>query len=99
MFGLRYLRNVATLKLDVAKCTGCRLCVDVCPHKVFIIESKRAKIVDLDACMECGACMLNCKDEAIFVESGVGCAEAIIMGAIKGTEPNCDCGEGSDICC
>ncbi|MFH2036827.1 MAG: mercury methylation ferredoxin HgcB [Candidatus Zixiibacteriota bacterium] len=99
MFGLRYLRNVVTLRLDVDKCTGCRLCVEVCPHKVFSMEYKRAIIIDRDACMECGACMINCKDGAIFVESGVGCAEAIIKGAIKGTEPSCDCGDSSSSCC
>jgi NAD-dependent dihydropyrimidine dehydrogenase PreA subunit len=91
MFKLRYLKNVATLKLDVPKCNGCRMCTIVCPHQVFSMENKRAKIVDLDACMECGACALNCPTAAISVKAGVGCATAVIYGALKGTEATCGC--------
>lgn len=100
MIGLRYLKNVSTLELDKDKCTGCRMCTIVCPHSVFIIEDKKAKIRDKDACMECGACSLNCPESAITVNSGVGCAAAVIQGAIKGTEPCCDCGgQKDDVSC
>ncbi len=99
IFGLRYLPNVTTLVLDVEKCTGCQKCVEVCPHAVFEMVAKRAQIVDLDACMECGACALNCPDDALAVDSGVGCASGIIIGAIRGTEPTCDCDSGGSSCC
>lgn len=56
MFGLRYLRNVATLVLDESKCNGCGMCVTVCPQEVLTLEERRAHIVDRDGCMECGAC-------------------------------------------
>ncbi len=91
MNGLRYLKNVVTLELSADKCIGCGMCVVVCPHRVFEMNDQKAVIVDRDACMECGACALNCSVEAIYVESGVGCAAAIIKGALTGTEPNCDC--------
>ena len=78
-------------QLDEARCNGCRMCVEVCPHAVFEMVEKRAVIRDRDACMECGACAMNCPEEALTVDSGVGCASAIITGAIKGTEPTCDC--------
>ena len=87
--GMRYLPNVATLKLDQAKCNGCKLCVEVCPHAVFVVEDKLAQIVDLDACMECGACARNCEPGALTVDSGVGCATAVIYGAFQGREPSC----------
>ena len=95
---LRYLPNVATLKLDVETCTGCGMCTTVCPHGVFVIENGKARITDLDACMECGACARNCPVEAISVAAGVGCATGVIKGALRGTEPTCDC-LGNSSCC
>ena len=98
MFDLRYLPGVATLRLDYQRCTGCRKCVEVCPHAVFEVKGNNADIIDLDACMECGACAMNCPEEALSVNSGVGCAAGIIIGAIRGTEPTCDCSGGTDCC-
>jgi len=95
MAGLRYLKGVVTLKLDTTKCNGCNMCVKVCPHAVFEIKEKKAVIVDKDACMECGACAINCSEQAISVDSGVGCAAGIITGALRGTEPTCDCSSDS----
>ena len=98
MATLRYLRDVVTLKVDHQRCIGCGMCIDVCPHAVFQLENKKASIVDRDACMECGACAKNCPVMAISVQSGVGCLTAIIQGAIRGTEPDCDC-VGNSTCC
>lgn len=70
--GLEYIKGVSTLELYVDKCIGCGLCSTVCPHAVFKIENKRAKVVDKDSCIECGACAKNCPTQAIEVRSGVG---------------------------
>ena len=91
MVSLRYLPNVVSLELDAGKCTGCGMCVTVCPHAVFQIENGKARIADRDACMECGACARNCPEGALSVQAGVGCAAAIIIGALCGSKPNCDC--------
>ena len=87
----QYLKNVVTLELDPAKCVGCGRCAEVCPHGVFAIEDKKARLLDRDNCMECGACQKNCPAEAISVGAGVGCAQAVIVGFLRGTEPDCDC--------
>ena len=94
----RYLKNVATLEYDPALCIGCRLCIEVCPHNVFRMAGKKAEVIDVDKCMECGACELNCEPGALKVKQGVGCASVVIYGFLKGTEPNCDCGEGQSCC-
>lgn len=94
----RYLKNVATLRLSAEKCIGCGRCAEVCPHGVFSVNEKGIKIEDIDGCMECGACAKNCPTFAITVAAGVGCATAVIMGCLKGTEPSCDCSSG-DGCC
>jgi NAD-dependent dihydropyrimidine dehydrogenase PreA subunit len=91
MQGMRYIDDVVTLKLDAEKCTGCQMCTIVCPHGVFAMADKRAVIADLDACMECGACALNCASGAITLKPGVGCASAIIRGWLTGSEPTCGC--------
>ncbi len=91
MSELRYIEGVATLELDASKCNGCMLCTMVCPHAVFEVTDRRARIVDLDACMECGACAKNCAQGAISLKPGVGCAAAIIHSWIHGGEPSCGC--------
>jgi ferredoxin len=88
---LRYIEDVVTLELDRERCNGCGTCVAVCPHAVFVLRDGRAFLADRGACMECGACALNCVPGAIGVEPGVGCAQAIINGWLTGSEPNCDC--------
>jgi len=71
-----------TLKFDQALCTGCGICVDVCPHGVFALNRRVIHVVRADACMECGACQVNCPFGAIQVDSGVGCAAAMIRAAL-----------------
>ena len=99
MRGETYLHDVVTLQLNADKCTGCTMCTIVCPHAVFAMENKKAKIVNRDLCMECGACALNCPAKAIFVKSGVGCAAGIISGILNNTEPTCSCSGSSGGCC
>ena len=88
---MKYLEDVATVAVVPDKCTGCGMCLEVCPHNVFALKDKKAVIIDKDACMECGACATNCAFEAVSVDKGVGCAAAIINSIIYGGEPTCGC--------
>jgi len=98
MIGQKYLPDVVTLEYDESKCNGCTVCTQVCPHAVFKMTNKRAVITDRDACMECGACAKNCPENAISVRAGVGCAYAIILGRLRGTEPACGCDDNASCC-
>ncbi|WP_340818321.1 mercury methylation ferredoxin HgcB [Methanolobus sp. WCC4] len=92
-----------TLQYYPEKCINCLMCTKVCPHGVFTEGEKGKGHVELtrpEKCMECGACAGNCPVEAIEVESGVGCAWAMIGAALKGKDMDSDavcCGE--DGCC
>jgi NAD-dependent dihydropyrimidine dehydrogenase PreA subunit len=86
-----YLKDVATLHLDGEKCVGCGMCMVVCPHGVFILQNRNAEILHRDACMECGACSTNCPTGAISVQTGVGCAAAVINSMLGRTSSSCCC--------
>ena len=88
---LIYLRDVVTLALNDETCAGCGTCLVVCPHNVFRLHNGKVAIADRDACMECGACATNCPTEAISVQSGVGCAQAVINAALGRTGSSCCC--------
>ncbi len=96
---MKYLANVTTLDYISGKCSGCGRCVEVCPRGVFEMQDKRAAVTDKDLCMECGACAKNCEFGAISVNSGVGCAAAIINSMITGGPPSCGCGDDGSTCC
>ena len=73
-----------TLQYDSELCVNCGRCSEVCPHGVFGAADHVVSLVRGDACIECGACQLNCPTGAIQVESGVGCASAMIFSALTG---------------
>jgi len=84
--------EVNTLVYNAELCNGCALYTAVCPHAVFAMNGRKAVLIHPQACMECGACQVNCVTGAIRVESGVGCASAMILSALRGQkEVSCDC--------
>jgi len=52
-------------KIDPERCTGCGICVEVCPQeaiKVYDIAE-----VDGEKCTDCGTCVEECPNEAITI--------------------------------
>ena len=92
-----------TLTYDAEKCSGCGMCSTVCPHGVFGQTGDVAELSRREQCMECGACSLNCPTDAIAVESGVGCAAALMRAALTGrSDDDACCGprdDGGSSCC
>ena len=97
-----------TLQYDTDLCVNCGMCSIVCPHAVFTPGDQVAQMARPEACMECGACQRNCPASAIRVDSGVGCAAAMIWAALTGrkeatcgpdVEPSCCGEEGKTVSC
>ena len=100
MIEMAYVHVGNTLQFDVGLCIGCEMCSTVCPHGVFAMRGRVAEVVCRDACMECGACQTNCPVGAIKVDSGVGCAAAMVRAALTGRDrATCDDGSEASCCC
>lgn len=96
---------LTTLRYFPGLCNGCGLCWIVCPHAVFEPGDGVALLVRPEDCMECGACQQNCPLGAITVDSGVGCAAAMIRAALTGRKqagcnsPTDGGGRNDEACC
>ncbi len=64
------------------KCTGCGLCLEVCPSFVFELMDKKSRVLRGDWCIGCGQCGAVCPVEAILHE-----ASATGKGARLGSRP------------
>jgi NAD-dependent dihydropyrimidine dehydrogenase PreA subunit len=88
--------NENTLTFFPERCINCRRCTEVCPHGVFQEGEEKAVLFAPERCMECGACARNCPPGAIEVQSGVGCAAALMRVALTGKGEE-TCGDAG--CC
>ena len=82
-----------TLRFNHELCNNCKMCTAVCPHAVFDRTNGVVRLIRPANCMECGACQLNCPTGAVAVESGVGCAAAMMYAALTGKK-EATCGDG-----
>ncbi len=55
---------------DTEKCTGCGICVSVCPQNVFELKDGKSHVARPEDCVECMSCVENCPMKAIaLIES------------------------------
>ncbi len=58
-----------TVRVEVEKCSGCKLCIVSCPDPnvlAFIPEAKHV-VVNEHRCKGCGLCATVCPEEALTV--------------------------------
>jgi len=71
------------ITIDVARCTGCGACVDVCPTGALYLVDGKA-VVDDALCRECEACLAACPCEAITLTTRQEAApEPVRLPAIR----------------
>lgn len=54
--------------IDANECSGCGICVDICPTGVLDISGSVASMVDEGGCNGCGECMEECPLGAIAMD-------------------------------
>ncbi len=52
--------------IDPDRCTGCTLCVTVCPVGAIQGARKQPHAIDTEACVQCGRCVSSCNFGAVF---------------------------------
>jgi Fe-S-cluster-containing hydrogenase component 2 len=50
--------------IDEARCTGCGVCLNLCPQEAIVLEAERAAI-NQELCSGCGICISACPQGAI----------------------------------
>ncbi len=73
-------------EIDTSKCTFCRKCVDYCEfNAILVMPAVNFAGVNANLCHSCGACMVACDQEAIWVrENPIGSINRYSTGYGKG---------------
>jgi len=60
--------------LDEAACQGRAMCWEVCPKDCYVIDTHlhKATIAKPDACVQCGACVVQCPEDALAFVTPAG---------------------------
>jgi heterodisulfide reductase subunit A len=66
--------------VDITKCTGCEICLEICPSNAIEMIDGKAKVDPL-LCIECGACVPECPEYAIEFKNFT---ENQIIATLKG---------------
>jgi NAD-dependent dihydropyrimidine dehydrogenase PreA subunit len=62
------------ITLDEERCSGDGVCQQVCPRCVFEVDEGRglATLPGAEACVGCGACIVQCPGDALYFQSPAG---------------------------
>jgi len=63
-------KGLYALEVDPEACTGCGLCMRVCPASAVTGEKKAPHFIDKTKCVTCGSCLDACRFDAIRVVRG-----------------------------
>ncbi len=67
-------QDIRAPEINLSECNKCGRCVEVCPFDVFLQkEDGFFEVAHPERCVECGACKLNCRGDAIIFDPFPGC--------------------------
>jgi len=52
--------------VDESKCTGCGICLEVCPVEAITVD--RVAKIDSATCIDCGFCVAECPNDSISMD-------------------------------
>ncbi len=68
--------------VDEARCSGCRICNDLCPYNAILFHADRmVSEVNAALCQGCGTCIAACPAGAMH---GTGFSDAQVLAQIEG---------------
>lgn len=59
------MNEILSAEIDRGKCTGCGICVDICPLDCFRLDEDEKAFMEYDECWYCGSCILDCPENAM----------------------------------
>ncbi len=78
--------------VDEARCSGCRICNDLCPYNAILFHADRmVSEVNAALCQGCGTCIAACPAGAM---AGTGFSDAQVLAQIEGLLAVSASGEG-----
>ena len=69
--------------IDVESCTGCNICVEVCPTNVFDAGARFPVIARVHDCQTCFMCEAWCPEDALYVSPQADVLEHPDLHAIR----------------
>ncbi len=64
-------RELISYRVVAENCTGCTLCLRVCPVNAITGEKKEIHFINSEICTRCGACFDACRFDAIEILTGI----------------------------
>jgi len=59
------MNDILSVEIDRDRCTGCGICVDICPLDCFRLDEDDKAFMKYDECWYCGSCTLECPENAM----------------------------------
>lgn len=75
--------------IDAGRCTGCNICVEVCPTRVFDKAARDGlpAIARQSDCQTCFMCELYCPEDALYVSPQTAALPAVSLPALADAAP------------